>query len=226
MTRILSLDTTSEFGSIALVEEDRVLEELPLHSPDGFSHVIFGQLEQLLSRHGWKLSDIDCFAAASGPGSFTGVRVGLAAVKGLAEATGKPVVPVSNLRALASFGAKPLRATLLDARRGEIYGAVYDAQLEVCSEEVVSKLTAWLAALPAGEMEFIAADIAPFLPAFAGVRLEAATFTGAPRALAAAIGRIGQRDHATGRSVDPAAVDANYVRRADAELLWDDPVPP
>jgi tRNA threonylcarbamoyladenosine biosynthesis protein TsaB len=152
--------------------------------------------------------------------------VGLAAVKGLAEAVGKPVVPVSNLRALASFGVKPFRATLLDARRGEIYGAVYDAQLEPHSEEIVSKLTAWLAALPAEELEFIAVDVAPFLPAFVGTRFEAATFTGAPRALAAAIGRIGQRDHAAGSSLDPAAVDANYVRRADAELLWKDSVHP
>ncbi len=70
---------------------------------------------------------VDCFAAASGPGSFTGVRVGLACVKGLAEALGKPAVAVSNLRAIASFGTAPWRAVVLDARRGEIYGAVYDA---------------------------------------------------------------------------------------------------
>ena len=71
-----------------------------------------------------RLEEIDCFAAASGPGSFTGVRVGLAAVKGLAEALGKPAVGISNLRALSLFGKAALRAVVLDARRGEVYGAV------------------------------------------------------------------------------------------------------
>ena len=73
---------------------------------------------------------MDCFAAASGPGSFTGVRVGLAAVKGLAEAAGKRVVAVSNLRALAFFGSAPLRATVIDARRGEVYAALYNSRLD------------------------------------------------------------------------------------------------
>jgi len=126
---ILSVDTTSEFGSIALTEGDQTVEEIPLHSPDGFGHILFQRIEQLLARHNAKIDQMDCFAAASGPGSFTGVLVGLTAVKGLGEATGKEVVAVSNLRALAYFGTAPLRATVLDARRGEVYGAVYNGQL-------------------------------------------------------------------------------------------------
>ena len=87
--RILALDTTGEYGSLALLEDERVLEEVLLHSPEGFGHILFSELEALLSRHNVGFNGIDVFASASGPGSFTGVRVGLTAVKGLAEATGR-----------------------------------------------------------------------------------------------------------------------------------------
>lgn len=214
---ILSADTTREFGSLALLRGASVLEELPLHSPDGFAHVLFGHLERLLARHGVKVGEVDCFAAASGPGSFTGVRVGLACVKGLAEAVGRPMVGVGNLRAIASFGTLPLRAALLDARRGEIYAAVYDAAGNAAVPETVAKLPAWLAALPPGEMEFLSPDPEPFRAALAGRML-----TPSPRAMAAAVGRIALAAYREGRACDPAAIDANYVRRSDAELLWKD----
>lgn len=216
--RILALDTTAEFGSLALIEDGRVLEEVPLHSPDGFGHVLFGHIETLLDRHGWAIQDIDRFASAAGPGSFTGVRVALAAVKGLAEGTSKPVVAVSNLRALASFGSRPLRAALLDARRGEIYGAVYDAGLGIVLAERVLKFGVWLDHLPQGDLEFVTIDFAPFRTAVAGTPFEQVPVVEAPRTLAGAIGRIA----AVSEPSDPAAIDANYVRRSDAELLWSD----
>lgn len=213
---ILSIDTTSEFGSIALTERDQVIEEIALHSPDGFGHVLFDELQQLLDRHWLTVNAMDCFAAASGPGSFTGVRVGLAAAKGLAEAAGKKVVPVSNLRALAFFGSAALRAVVLDARRGEIYGALYNAQLEPVVAESVLKFSDWLRALPPDGFEFVSADFAPFQnQADSSIPVRTA-----PRALAAAIGRIAWRELHAGRALDPAAIDANYVRRSDAELLW------
>ena len=83
---LLAIDTTSEFGSIALADSARVIEEVPIHSPEGFAHILFDEIHRLLARHGMKLRDIDVFASASGPGSFTGVRIGLTAAKGLAEA--------------------------------------------------------------------------------------------------------------------------------------------
>ncbi|MBV9155995.1 MAG: tRNA (adenosine(37)-N6)-threonylcarbamoyltransferase complex dimerization subunit type 1 TsaB, partial [Acidobacteriaceae bacterium] len=92
---ILALDTSSEFGSLALRPNGQLVAELSLHSTEGFAHLIFPAIEQILTRAGIRLSEIDCFAAASGPGSFTGVRVGLSAVKGLAEATGKRAIGVS-----------------------------------------------------------------------------------------------------------------------------------
>jgi len=150
--KVLAIDTTSECGSIALVEGARLIEEVPLHSPDGFAHVLFQAIERLLAGHQIELGGLDGFAAAAGPGSFTGVRVGLTAAKGLAEAVGHPVVAVSNLQALAWFGSRELRAPVLDARRGEVYGAVYDSALNLVHEETVSPFRAWLESLPAGDI--------------------------------------------------------------------------
>ena len=213
---ILSLDATSEFGSIALTERGRTIEEMLLHSTEGFGHTLFGHIEELLARHNLGVRQIDCFAAASGPGSFTGVRVGLAAAKGLAEATGKRVVAVSNLQALAFFGSAPLRATVIDARRGEVYGALYNDRLEAVVAEAVMKFPAWLKTLPAGGFEFISTDFA----AFESEIDRAIPAVTAPRAMAAAIGQIAWKRYDAGEAGDPGAIDANYVRRSDAELFW------
>src|SRR4029077_10961605 len=99
--------------------------------------------EALLARHAVKLKEIDCFASASGPGAFTGVRVSLACVKGLAEALGRPAVGVSNLEVLARFGTDPVRAAVLDARRGELYGALYDAAGRQITDEGVALPPPW-----------------------------------------------------------------------------------
>ncbi len=216
-SHVLAIDTTGEFGSIALVGETGVIEEVALDSPDGFAHVLFGEIERLLARHGLGIEQVDAFASASGPGSFTGVRVGLTAVKGLAEATGRKVAAVSNLEALAWFGSRPLRASVLDARRGEVYGGVYDAALRLVQEEVVAKLGDWLAGLPGGDLEIVTH----------GLRLEGESrpVLEAPRSLAGSIGHIAFDRLGRGEVLDPAEIDANYVRRSDAELLWKDAWP-
>ncbi|MFN7994448.1 MAG: tRNA (adenosine(37)-N6)-threonylcarbamoyltransferase complex dimerization subunit type 1 TsaB [Bryobacteraceae bacterium] len=217
---ILSVDTTHEFGSLALLSGSDVLEEALLHYPEGFGQILFGRIREILDRNRRSLEEIDCFAAASGPGSFTGVRIGLACVKGLAEATGKRVVAVSNLEALALFGAAPLRAVVLDARRGEVYGAVYGAEGKPVVNEAVMPFPAWLRTLPESGIEFISTDFAPFMPALTGTRFEHSIITTAPRALAAAIGHIALDRLRSGAAQDPAAIEANYVRRSDAELFW------
>jgi tRNA threonylcarbamoyladenosine biosynthesis protein TsaB len=205
------MDTTAAYGSVALVEDGRVVEEVLLHSADGFGHVLFPQLESLLARHGWTYESVDGYAAAAGPGSFTGVRVGLAAAKGLADACGVKAAGVSNLRALASLGSGALRAPLMDARRGEVFGGLYDGALVLVREETVRPLRAWLAALPR-EAEIVTAEPEKF-----GTELAGHAVVHAPRALAGAVGLLAQ-----GALADPAALDANYVRRSDAELFWRD----
>lgn len=217
---ILALDTTHEFGSIALLEERELVEEEPLHAPDGFGHVLFERLGRLLDRHGRRVSEIACFAAAAGPGSFTGVRVGLACVKGLAEATGRKVVAVGNLEALARFGSAARRAVVMDARRGEIYGAAYGAGGEVLRAPEVTRFAAWIETLPEGEVEFVSNGFAPFHAALENSRFGNSKITTAPSALAAAIGRIAHERFSAGLARDPADIDADYVRRSDAELFW------
>jgi tRNA threonylcarbamoyladenosine biosynthesis protein TsaB len=220
--QVLSIDTTSEFGSLALTAGGATVDELPLHAPEGFGHILFEHLARMLARHGWKVGDLDCFAAASGPGSFTGVRVGLSAAKGLAEAAGKPVVAVSNLAAIASFGTFPQRAVLIDARRGEVYGGVYNAALDAVQPEVVAPVAIWLASIPPGEVEFLSTDFSPFARALEATTGRRALMTQAPRSLAAGIGRIATARLAMGHAQDPAAIDANYVRHSDAERFWRD----
>jgi tRNA threonylcarbamoyladenosine biosynthesis protein TsaB len=217
---ILAIDTTHQWGSLALTRGDEILEEVELEAPDGFAHVIYGHLEALLERHRVRLRDIDCFATTAGPGSFTGVRIGLACVKGLAEACGKPAVAVSNLQALAWFGSAPLRAVVMDARRGEIYGAVYDVEGRIVVPETVGAFAPWLESVPEQGVEFIYSGFSAFHELLAGTRWAHAAAHPAPRALARAVARTAACRLARGEAQDPAALNANYVRRSDAELLW------
>jgi tRNA threonylcarbamoyladenosine biosynthesis protein TsaB len=210
--KLLAIDTTSDHGSLALLSDAILVEETAIHSPDGFAHVIFQEIEALLKRHGLDINQIEGFASASGPGSFTGVRMGLTAAKGLAEARGCKMVAVSNLAALAWFGTHPLRAPVIDARRGEIYGAVYDQAGEIVQSELVCKLDKWLAELPQGDVELI--------PRFVTIPILPNHITVAPQSLARAIGAIAATRFAQGQAMDPADADANYVRRSDAELFW------
>jgi tRNA threonylcarbamoyladenosine biosynthesis protein TsaB len=205
MTLTLAVDTTAEFGSIALADEDDatgVREEVRVHAPQGFSQVLFGEIEVLLKRQGVRVNEIELFAGASGPGSFTGVRVGLAAIKGLAEVLGKPIVAVSNLEALAEFGGSNARATVIDARRGEVYAALYDGAGNQIIPEAVLPMEKFEEILADRQVEWISQPDSGQMP------------------LAGAIARIAIRKAKHGLADDPAAIEANYVRRSDAELLW------
>ncbi len=205
---VLAVDTTAEHGSIALADESDVREEVAVHAPQGFSQVLFQEIDALLKRQSVELNQVDIFAGASGPGSFTGVRVGLTAIKGLAEVLNKKVVAVSNLAALAALGSSGVRAVIIDARRGEIYGAVYDANGKEIVPEQVLPLKAFLTRLPAGPIEWISEGLGMYAP-------PGSTVIEAPREIAGAIARIALNTEPK----DPAAIDANYVRRSDAEIF-------
>ena len=209
--RVLALDTTSENGSIALWEGDHVVEEVAVVAPDGFAQLLFPAIESLLRRSAWTLPQIDLFAAASGPGSFTGVRVGLAAIKGLAEATGRPAQAISNLRAISGLGTGFLRMPLINARRGEVYAGLYGSDTRLVEPERAGPLDSLLSGRPP-QAELIARESWPELTAQAAV----VQFDGRP--LASLVAQLAIRDG----GVDPAALDANYVRRSDADGRWHD----
>ena len=130
----------------------------------------------------------------------------MSAAKGLAEATGAKAAAVSNLQAVAVYGTSEVRAPFLDARRGEIYGGLFDANCEPVSDETVGPFEEWRARLPEGA-ELIC-------QAHEKIEVEA---TRCPRALAGAIALLAPRHWR-----DAGELDANYVRRSDAELNWTD----
>src|SRR5208337_5282847 len=131
---LLAVDTSGKNGSLALARvtqgqsesEISVLEVVPL-TGGAFSAQLVPQIAALLERHGYSKSDLGAFAVASGPGSFTGLRVGLAAIKALAEALRKPIAAISLLEAVACVGAArgPVLA-VLDAGRGDVYVGDYE----------------------------------------------------------------------------------------------------
>ena len=216
---VLALDTTSNVASVAIRTDGQTIAELTLESNQGFSHLIFDAIERCKNEAKVSLGQIDCFAAASGPGSFTGVRIGLTVAKGLAESMRKAVIGVSNLRALSSFGknATWLRAVALDARRAQVYTAVYDPNSRPVLPETVQTLEAWLAKLdPAEPYEFIS----PMPLDLNGTPFTAMPFSQPPAALAHAVALCAELDAAEGKWLDPAELDANYVRSSDAELFW------
>ena len=151
--RVLAVDTSSEHGSVCVADGQEVVGEVRLAASIQHSERLFRSIEFLFQNLPFQLADVDLFAAARGPGSFTGLRVGLAAMEGFAAAHGKPGAGVTTLEALAwKTGIEDaLIAPAIDARRGEIYGAIYRRAGKTLIEEqsaVVLKPAEWFASLP------------------------------------------------------------------------------
>jgi tRNA threonylcarbamoyladenosine biosynthesis protein TsaB len=156
--RVLAVDTSSERGSICVADHGEVLGEVRLASSIQHSERLFRSIEFLFQYLPFRLEDIDVFAAARGPGSFTGLRVGIATMEGFAAAHQKRSAGITTLQALAwkTGVSNALIAPMIDARRGDIYGAVYRRMrtaeaFDTLIEEqrpVVLKPAEWLAILP------------------------------------------------------------------------------
>lgn len=128
---ILAVDTTTFSGSVALLKKNRLLSEYNVDSSTTYSEQLLPAIHFLLESRGLKIQDIDAFALAVGPGSFTGIRIGLSIVKSFAYASGKPIAPVSTLKALAlKLRNKQHRliCSLVDAKKGEVYAALFESR--------------------------------------------------------------------------------------------------
>ena len=125
--RVLAIDTSSNVATVAVMEDELLLGEYILNHKKTHSQKIMTMIEQILSELELNVQDIDIFAAAIGPGSFTGLRIGVATVKALAHATGKPVVSVGTLEALAYNVpyAEHIIVPIMDARRDNVFTASY-----------------------------------------------------------------------------------------------------
>ena len=144
--KILAIDTSTRVGSIAVVEGPLLKAEQILNIRATHNQSLLPGIERILADADWSLDDLDGFAVSLGPGSFTGLRIGLSIVKGLAWATGKPLAAVPTLDALAanvSFVPHKI-CPILDARKGEIYTAFY------CQgdEGIPQRLTSYMAIKP------------------------------------------------------------------------------
>ena len=221
-----------------MVRDGVVLHVLAHHTSEDYSVWLLPTIAQLLGSAGVAFSDVDVYIAAAGPGSFTGVRVGLTTVKAWAEVTGKPIVSVSRLEALATQaeGSQPYVATFANAQRRQVYGAVYrrgNASIDRVGEESVitpDKFLAFAVETAAGQsIQWISTDPEMLLETEAwrarqsvGAHQGGGTVLAASPVLAPPIGRLGYRLAQGKRFTDPLALDANYVRRSDAEVFWKD----
>jgi len=231
--KILAIDTTSPSGSVALLEDRAVLRAMASAAEQSYSSRLQQDVERVIVGAGVGLPQVELFAVAAGPGSFTGVRVGLAAVKAWAEVYKRPVAAVSALEAIAAQVEShiPMIAAITDAHRGQLFAGLYTRagapetlHFSQLGEDVV---------LPAAEcMAYLfqhAAGKAFVIRTTATEMVRAAAAASAPRAvpietadplLAPAIGLLALSRAQRGELGDALTLDAHYVRRSDAELLW------
>jgi len=231
---LLAIDSSTRAASIAFLRGQDLLGEVAASPGQSYSTTFLGDLCGLLSRLGLALRDVDAFAVSVGPGSFTGVRIGLTATKAWSEIYRKPCVGVSQLEAIAASGARGLSlplmvAPMLDAYRGQVFGGLYRVSAEGCErmmEDCVLSAPEFLDSLPK-EAARVPQLFASPTPSALHAALEGSGFAGVPIAqtssvLAASVGRLGHGKLLRGEVVDALRLDANYVRRTDAELHWSD----
>jgi tRNA threonylcarbamoyladenosine biosynthesis protein TsaB len=237
---ILAVDTSTRMGSSAILLDSEVLAAVSGYEVTPYSTRLFRDIALLREITNLALNQIDMFAVAAGPGSFTGLRVGLTAVKAWAEVHGKAIAAISGLEAIAAEslacenpGASNAHfiAPFLDARRGQIFGAIYrrvpggSRGLELASDESILSLDEFLELVkgrsPQGvQLVSPTPDVLPVsrimevLPEAKVIQVSAA--------LGPAIGRLGFERAKRGELIDSMHLDANYVRRSDAEAAWKD----
>jgi len=224
---VVALDTSSRHGSCALAVDGDVRVVLASDPALPQAARLPADLQLLLARADVRLEDVDVFAVAVGPGSFTGLRVGIATMQGLAFAGERPLIGVSALDALAAIAREATTiapasrtATWIDAWRGEVYAAVYDGTREVepVSVETPERVLARLA-----DGAFFIGDAIPLRRDLIAERLgDRARFASDPAPLlAGAIARLAHAAAVAGERPAPDAIRPLYVRRPDAEIARD-----
>ena len=216
---VLAVDSSGREGSLALARaEASALAIVEVVSLDGgnFSAQLVPQMAALLSKHGFARRNIGGFAVAVGPGSFTGLRVGIAAIKGLAEVLEKPIAAVSRLEAIArSSGKQGNVVAALDAGRHQAFVgeyALHDESASCIKEHLLlwEELCAFSAGRPLATPDNNVAE---------ALRQSGARVLEIQNPRADAVARIGWEKLLSGDVADVATLEANYIRRTDAEIL-------
>jgi tRNA threonylcarbamoyladenosine biosynthesis protein TsaB len=223
---ILALDTTTRAGSVAVLRDDTVVACVTGDAAMTHGERLPGDLATALVSAEARIDDVDLLAVAAGPGSFTGLRVGIAAMQGLAFARGLRLVPVPTLEGLARAGApamagEPWLGAWLDAERGEVFAALYRrdgwalAAPPTCRPPA-DVLDAWRPLLGASAVVFIGNGAIRHAPSIRGALVGQARVVDTVPPLAPALARIAAER--PDRAVLPHAVVPIYIRRPDAEL--------
>jgi tRNA threonylcarbamoyladenosine biosynthesis protein TsaB len=237
--RILALDTATSACTVAVCDDERVLAEATLQVPRAHSTRLMPLIAQAVSDSGLNKADLDAIAVGVGPGSFTGLRIGLATAKGLGFALGKPCVGVPTLKAMAyGTGAQiGLVVPVLDAKRGEVFAAAYavgdrdpNHWVEVLkpSHIHVNDLAYEIKVIREGLLrhtwQFVTfcGDVAAKYMDQMGVG-EAAQLApaGAMLPRAWAVAEVGRAMLAAGEGTGPEALAPVYLRKSEAETLWE-----
>lgn len=228
------LDSADSRGCVALFEGKELLSLRPHPSAEDFSSWLLPAVRSALAENGLSLSKVDGYAVCSGPGSFTGLRVGLTTVKAWAEIYAKPIVAVSRLEALALAGGRALNprpaftAVFSDARRSQVFAALYDdSHASVEPESVVSLETFLSKAEAICQTQPILwktpdPQLLASIPTWHGRQANGDILEAIEPPFANQLGALAHQKFLSGQTTDAIALDANYVRRSDAELFWKD----
>jgi tRNA threonylcarbamoyladenosine biosynthesis protein TsaB len=230
---ILAIDTSENRGSVALVREGRCLAAARHEFGVDYSAWLLPAVDGVLQNAGTKMEQVELLAVTTGPGSFTGLRVGLTTVKAWAEVYGKPVVGVSRLEAIARTVGCPetLVAASYDAQRGQLFGALYrglNSRMSLIGDERVVSPEEFVAAVDeqAGKeaVTWVGLDLQLIRSTVSGEKRASLgdRFVVCSDELASTIGILGEERASAGELSDPLELDANYVRRSDAEIFWKD----
>ncbi|MBN1939689.1 MAG: tRNA (adenosine(37)-N6)-threonylcarbamoyltransferase complex dimerization subunit type 1 TsaB [Candidatus Aminicenantes bacterium] len=222
--RLLAVDTTTGSGSAALIEDGRVRAEIGVDSFGTHSSRLPSSIDVLLKSLRWTAAELDGFAVTPGPGSFTGIRIGLGMIQALAFASGKPIVPVSSLRAMAwklRNDGVPLVCPAHDAKKGEVYAALYSFEGPKMKSVVAEGAYAparFVALLPKGrKILFIGGGYPLIFAALTAAGKARAILSPRTPFIAAEVGLLGVEALAAGEGVGPDALEPLYLRRSQAE---------
>ena len=212
---ILAVDTTTERESVAVVEAGSVRGEVRLRAVDTHSRRVLPAAAFLLESLGLAPAAVEGYAVAAGPGAFTGLRVGISTVQGLALAAGKPALGLSALDVLAAriAGEAPVLAVMAGAYRGHVFGALYDAEARPIADAADEEPEAFLARVPSGPVAFIG-DGARAHRDLVVARRPEALFPRRGLFLAGTLGVLAERRMAAGEGVPAAALRPLYLREA------------
>jgi tRNA threonylcarbamoyladenosine biosynthesis protein TsaB len=221
----LAIECATETVGLALLEGEEILAEIYLGPGRHHAEVLLPALEKLLLLSEIPMEKIDLLACTTGPGSFTGVRMGVSTVKGLALAIGKPIVGVSTLETLAmnAFPTSGLVCPLLDARRGQVYAGLYrmgpDGFPEIVTLERLTDIVQLLRDLPVDEVEWIGDGAVRYRDRILESRPGRCVPYGSRqhRLHASAVGMMGIHRYSQGRGEDPLTFSPKYLRLSEAE---------